>query len=1078
LSKSVIHREQSLHDGCLKGRRLDGIHDSSCRSCGTELTRDDAQICDACGPPIAPAPDWGEYKQVTVLFADVVRSMDLASALGPERFREIMTAIFDCTANVVRRYGGTVDQFTGDGIMALFGAPVALEDHALRGCLAALGIQQETQGLAAEVASHDRFALQLRVGLNSGQVVAGNVGTGPFRYTAFGEHVGMAQRMESVAPPGGVMVSESTSRLVENVAVLAEPELVQIKGADMLIPARRLLRTVADPALAGRRSWPLVGRQWEMRALTGILDESIAGRGCVVGLIGAPGIGKTRLARELATIANELGVEVHSTFCEAHETEVPFHVVGRMVRAVFRVNDLDPAAARAVVETRFRAADRDDLLLLEDLTGIGDSAVALPAIDPDARRRRLGQMINTALLTRQAPALYIIEDVHWIDKTSETMFAEFFSVIARTHATVLITYRPEYRGALARLPGSQTIVLARLNNPQAAALTAEMLGSDPSIQQVAGQVTERAGGNPLFAQEIVRDLLERGVLEGDWGCYRRISDFGDVSVPATIQATIAARIDRLDPRAKRTLNAAAVIGSTFDEATLTSLIGDVELGELVDAELVHPVSFAPRIEYSFGHPLIRAVAYQSQLKAGRAESHRRLARALELREPDSVEENAALIAVHLEAAGDFRDAFDWHMRAGGWSIYRDIGATRLSWQRARHVADQLPADAADRMSIRIAPRTLLCGSAWRIAGSVAEAGFDELRELTTAVGDKRSLAIAMAGVVPALAFRARYQEGSQLASECVDLIEAIGDQELTVGLLYGPSYSKYLAGEALEALRLTQRVIDLAAGDLTKGNLVLGSPLALMTSGRGTAKCCLGISGWIDDLDNGIAMVRSFDPTTRVIAAYFKYWTMPNGAILPDPVALSDTAEVLKIAEKAADDFNLVIARLTRGLVLVHCDGAERAAGFELLAQARDTAVPESFYLLALPIVDIEVAKEKARTGDLDGAIAMSRDVLDGEYTTGEMIYRGACASVLVESLLQRDAAGDLEEAQAVIDQLAAVPTDPGFVLNEIPLLRLRALIARRRDDEVGYRQWAELYRTKAISCDFKGHVAMAEMMT
>ena len=198
-----------------------------------------------------------------------------------------------------------------------------------------------------------------------------------------------------------------------------------------------------------------------MRALNGILDESIAGRGCVAGLIGAPGIGKTRLVRELASIANELGVEVHSTFCEAHETEVPFHVLGRMVRAVLRVNDLDAATARAMVESRFAAADRDDLLLLQDLIGIADSAVALPAIEADARRRRLANMINTALLRRQAPALYVIEDVHWIDETSETMFAEFFKVMARTHSMVLLTYRPEYRGALALMPGSQTITLAR-----------------------------------------------------------------------------------------------------------------------------------------------------------------------------------------------------------------------------------------------------------------------------------------------------------------------------------------------------------------------------------------------------------------------------------------------------------------------------------------------------------------------------------------------------------------------------------------------------------------------------------------
>ena len=660
---------------------------------------------------------------------------------------------------------------------------------------------------------------------------------------------------------------------------------------------------------------------------------------------------------------------------------------GEWCRAVLRVNDLDAATARSIVQSRLSAADQDDLLLLQDLIGIADSTIALPAIEADARRRRLAKMINTALLARQAPALYVIEDLHWIDETSETLFAEFFKVISRTHSMVLLTYRPEYRGALAQMPGSQTITLGPLSNPQAAALTAEMLGSDPSVRSVAGQVTERAAGNPLFTQEIVHDLLERGVLEGDWGNHRCVSDFADISVPATIHATIAARIDRLEPRAKRTLNAAAVIGSRFDEGTLTSLLGDVALEELAIAELIYPVKFTPRTEYSFGHPLIRTVAYESQLKAGRAESHRRLARTLQLREPDSTDENAALIAVHLESAGDFRDAFNWHMRAGAWSIYRDIGAARWSWQRARNVADRLPAADPDRMWMRVAPLTLLCGSAWR-----RQCRRRQLRGITRvdqASGDQRSLAIAMAGVVPAMAFRARYREGAQLASECVELIESLGDSDLAVGFLYGPAYAKYLAGEAHEALRLTQRVIDLAAGDLTKDNIVLGSPLALMTSGRGAARASLGIPGWLDDFNDGIALVRSFDSTTRVIAAWFKYWTVPNGIVVPDAAALSHTAEVLQIAEKAADDFNLVIARLTRGLVLVNFSGPDRAAGFELLAKARKTAIEGNFYLLAIPIVDIEIAKEKARTGDLDGAIAMASTVLDDEFDTGEMVYRG-----------------------------------------------------------------------------------------
>jgi class 3 adenylate cyclase len=933
-----------------------------CPICGAEPTEDSDGFCDACGAPIALTHEPAEYQRVTVLFADVVRSMHMASTLDPERSREIMSAVFDRSAVIVQRYGGTVDKFTGDGITALFGAPVALEDHALRGCLAALSIQQETGRLAAEVAGRDDVALQIRVGLNSGQVVAGDIGSAPLNKTEFGQHMAMARRMESVAPPGTVMVSESTARLVENTAMLGEPELVRIKGVDVPIPARQLLKTVADPVLSGRHEWTLVGRHWEMRALTGLLDEAIAGRGCVVRVVGVPGIGKTRLAREVAGIANDLGVEVYSTFCESHSIEMPFHVVARMLRAVFRVSDVDDTAARAIVRARFPAAGADDLALLDDLIGIRDSGVAPPDVQPDARRRRLTRLVNRALLARVAPAVYVVEDAHWIDKPSESMFAEFLSVIPQAPAMALVTYRPEYRGALTRTLGSQTIALAPLSDPQTTVLTAEMLGAHPSVKAVAAQVTERAVGNPFFAEEIVRDLVDRGVLHGDWGSYICGGDATDVSVPATVQAAVAARIDRIDTRAKRTLNAAAVIGLRFDEETLASMLEDVALAELVNAELIYPVVFTPHLEYAFRHPLIRTVAYESQSESGRAELHRWLARAIEQRNPGSLDENAALIATHTEAAGDLAEAFNWHMRAASWSRYRDIGAARLSWQRARQVADRLPAGTPDRMSMRIAPRTLMCGNVWHSGGDVADAGFDELRELTTAAGDRRSLAVGMAGLVCLLAFRARHRESLPLASECVDLIESVGDPAMTVGLLYGPTYAKYQAGEVVEALRLAQLRIDLAAGDLARGNLILGSPLALGIAERGAARCCLGISGWLEDFDEAIAMARGFDATTRVIANWFKYGTIPNGTLLPDSIALRDTAETLQIAEQFADDFNLALARLTRGLVLVHRDGADREAGFELLAAARETAVQERCPALVLPLVDTQTAKEKART--------------------------------------------------------------------------------------------------------------------
>src|ERR1700755_2937255 len=281
----------------------------SCGSCGTELN-ETAKFCSECGAAVSAGTKPAEYKQVTVLFADVVRSMDIAAAVGDERLREIMGELVSTGAAVVRRYGGTMEKFTGDGLMALFGAPVALEDHAIRACLAALAIQEETNGLAAEVRRRDGVDLRLRVGLNSGRVVAGEIGPGISGYTAMGEQVGLAQRMESVAPPGWVMLSESTAHLVEHTAILADTELVSIKGKDDPVSARRLLAIEPRHALAGGTESRLVGRRWEMADVDAMVDRVIGGRGGVIGVVGSPGIGKSRVAREAAALAAGRAVEV------------------------------------------------------------------------------------------------------------------------------------------------------------------------------------------------------------------------------------------------------------------------------------------------------------------------------------------------------------------------------------------------------------------------------------------------------------------------------------------------------------------------------------------------------------------------------------------------------------------------------------------------------------------------------------------------------------------------------------------------------------------------------------------------
>ena len=541
-----------------------------CGSCGTELPPN-SKFCNECGAAIATATTPAEYKQVTVLFADVVRSMDIAAAVDVERLREIMTELVERCAAVVRRYGGGSVEYTGDGVMAIFGAPVALEDHAFRACLAALAIQEEANRLAGEVQRSDGVALRLRVGLNSGRVIAGEIGSGSLGYTATGEQVGFAQRMESVAPPGGVMLSESTARLVEHTVMLAEPEWVRIKGATNRCARAGCWRSGTRDGLVGRAEASLVGRRWEMATLDAMVDRTIGGRGGVVNVVGPPGIGKSRMAREAAALAAGRGVEVFWTFCESHARDISFGVVARLLRAGAGVADLDGEAARARVREQVPDADPQDVLLLDDLLGIADPEVPLPQIDPDARRRRLTALINTASLARSEPELYIIEDAQWIDAVSESMLADFLTVIPQTKLMVLITSRPEYEGALTRVHGAQTIALAPLGDSDTAALIGELLGPDTSVGELAAIIAERAAGNPFFAEEMVRELAQRGVLAGERGGYVCGVDVAEVSVPATVQAAIEARIDRLDTAAKRTLTAASVIGARFGAELLAAL---------------------------------------------------------------------------------------------------------------------------------------------------------------------------------------------------------------------------------------------------------------------------------------------------------------------------------------------------------------------------------------------------------------------------------------------------------------------------------------------------------------------------
>jgi class 3 adenylate cyclase len=1051
---------------------------AACRTCGTEPF-ENARFCHSCGSPVEDGDTRAEYKQVTVLFADAVHSMDIAAAVGSERLREIMTELVDRCTKVVQRCGGTVDKFTGDGIMAVFGAPVALEDHAIRACLAALGIQEENARLAAEVKDRDGIDLRLRVGLNSGQVIAGEIGSGPYGYTAIGDQVGMAQRMESIAPPDGVMLSESTARLVDGAATLGESELVQIKGSDAPVPARRLLGIGEGHRAAGRAESNLVGRRWEVSAVEGLLERAIDGHGAVVGVVGSPGIGKSRLVRGVSAMAAAQGVDVFTAFCESHTSEVPFHAVARLLRAATGVEGLDEQTARDRVRDRVPDADPEDLLLLHDLLGIADPNAPSPAIDPDARRRRLTALVNPASLARQAPAVYVVEDVHWIDGVSESMLADFVAVIPQTHSLVLVTYRPEYRGALSRVHDAQSIALAPLSDSETAALVGELLGPDSSVGGLATMIVERAAGNPFFVEEMVRDLAERGVLRGNRSAYVSTVGAAEVSVPATVQATIAARIDRLGPAAKRTLSAAAVIGARFDPGLLETLGIEPIVEDLVVAELVDQVRSTRGPEYVFHHPLIRTVAYEAQLKSDRAELHRRLAAVIEARSPAATDENAALIAEHLEAAGDLHAAYVRHMRAATWATNRDIAAARVSWERARQIADALPADAPGRTAMCITPRTMLCGTAFRVHASVSDR-FDELRELCTAAGDKASLAIGMTGLAIESLWSARVHEASRLASEQMALLESIGDPSLTIGVAFLPMAIRFDTGEFADIFRWSQTVIDWADGDPAKGNLIVGSPLAVALVWRGLARFWLGRDGWRQDLDDAVAMARSTDPATYAMVVSYKYgFGIGAGVLLADDTAVREIEEAVQTAEGLSDDTALSFAKFVWGIALAPRRApADRQRGLELVAQLRDRWLRERSFLHWIPIVDLYVAREQAARGDRDGAISVMRQAVDDLFTRGEFAYLllGADAT-LVQTLLDRGADSDLAEAQEAIDRLANLPGDEGWVLRDITLVQLRALLAHARGDEAAYRDHRDRYRAMATSLGFEGHMKWAEAM-
>ncbi|HYY23584.1 MAG TPA: adenylate/guanylate cyclase domain-containing protein [Thermoleophilaceae bacterium] len=606
----------------------------------------------------------GERKPVTVLFVDVVGSLELAERLGPEDWRRMMDRCLAILCEAVHRFEGMVETLTGDGLVALFGAPLAQEDHAARGCHAALRLLRQLAGFSAELRREREIDFAVRVGLNSGEVVTGAIGDDlTLHYTAVGHTVGLAQRIESLATPNTAFVSQHTAALVEGYFELRDRGMPELKGVSERVRVYELaglghLRSHLDVSRERGLS-RFVGRERELAALQAALARAREGAGQVVGVVGESGIGKSRLCYEFGERCRRSGIAVWPGQCTARGARQPLLLVRELVRSVFGLTDWDTeravrakVAGRAVLDPQIET----ELPLILELLGVaGDGRSAGSGQDGE----RLFPALRRLLLggPGAGPRVIVVEELRWIDPPSEAFLKALIEALPSTPTLLVASFRPEYRAGWLRAFNYTALRLRPLDERSLAALLRDQLGTDPSLAPLVDRIPNRVGGNPLFLEELIRELVESGGVEGERGAFRAAGPIDDAALPATVQAVLAARIDRLAERDKSVLQAAAVIGHQFTEPLLKQVTGlddkalRAALRALIRADLLVKSTTTPA-GYAFKHDLTQEVAYRSELSERRARLHGAVARALEEQHRDSGGELAGLISHHRQEAGE------------------------------------------------------------------------------------------------------------------------------------------------------------------------------------------------------------------------------------------------------------------------------------------------------------------------------------------------------------------------------------------------------------------------------------------
>jgi class 3 adenylate cyclase/tetratricopeptide (TPR) repeat protein len=699
----------------------------------------------------------GERKQVTVLFADMKGSLELLADRDPEEARQLLDPVLERMIEAVHRYEGTVNQVMGDGIMALFGAPIAHEDHAVRACYAALRMQETVTRYGDAMQRSHGVPVQIRVGLNAGEVVVRAIDSSlHMDYTAVGQTTHLAARMEQMAKPGSVLTTGETLRLAEGFVQVKALGPVAVKGLAEPVEVFELVGASSTrtrlQAFAARGLTRFVGRQQELEALRQALEQAGAGHGQVVAIIGEPGVGKTRLVYESTRSHRTHGWLVLESSSVSYGKATAYLPVRDLLRVYFGIEAHDDGR-------KIREKVTGKLLTLD--TALGPTLPAFltlvdvpvedrqwQALDPPQRRQRTLEALKRLLLreSQVQPLLLVFENLHWIDAETQAFLDGLVESLPAARLLLLVNYRPEYQHDWGSKTYYTQLRLDPLPPASAEELLQALLGNDPSLVPLKRLLIERTEGNPFFLEESVRTLMETGMLVGERGAIRLGKPLDSLQVPATVQAVLAARIDRLPPDQKRLLQTAAVIGTAVPFAILQAIVELAEeelrrgLGQLQAAEFLYETSLFPELEYTFKHALTHEVAYGSLLQERRRALHARIVGALEALAGEQVAEQVERLVHHAVRGEVWDKALSYCRQAGTRAMAHSAYREAVTYfEQALMVLQHLPESQALReqaIDVRLALRTALrpLGNSGRILAALREA-----EALAAALDDPRRL---------------------------------------------------------------------------------------------------------------------------------------------------------------------------------------------------------------------------------------------------------------------------------------------------------------------------------------------------